>query len=66
MYEYYQDYSKYDSGLTLTYLTPGSNLVKSAFAWAKVKIIYFLETIATIGLKVALSNQIHEIMKLNE
>ena len=37
-----------------------------AFAWAKVKIMYYLETIAAIGLKVSLNIQINESMKLNE
>ena len=45
---------------------PRSNLVTWALAWAKVKIIYYLETIAAIGLKVDLSIQINESMKLNE
>ena len=31
-----------------------------------VNIMYYLETIATIGLKVGLSIQINELMKLNE
>ena len=51
--EYYQDCSNCDPGLTLTHFTPRSNLVTSAFVWEKVKIIYFLETIAALGLKVA-------------
>ena len=29
------------------------NLVTEAFEWEKVKIIYFLETIAALGLKVS-------------
>ena len=41
---------------------PRSNLV----TWAKVKIMYYLETIAAIGLKVSLNIQINELMKLNE
>ena len=32
----------------------------------KVKIIYFLETIAALGLKVAGSIQLNELMKLRE
>ena len=36
------------------------------FVWEKVKIIYFLETIAALGLKVALSNWLNELMKLSE
>ena len=43
----------YDPGLTLTYFTPRSNLVTQAFVWEKAKIIYFIETIAALGLKVA-------------
>ena len=43
---YYQDYSNYDSGLTLNYFTPRSNFGKS-------ENYYFLETIAALGLKVA-------------
>ena len=38
----------------------------SAFVWEKVKIIYFLETIAALGLKVASSIQLNEFMKLSE
>ena len=34
--------------------------------WEKVKIIYFLETIAALGLKVALSIQLNELMKMSE
>ena len=45
---------------------PRSNSVTLAVAWAKVKIVYNLETIAAIGLKVGLSIQINELMKLNE
>ena len=42
--KYYQDYSNYDPGLTLTHSTPRSNLGKSEN--------YSLETIAALGLKV--------------
>ena len=42
-----------DPGLTWTHFTPRSNLVTQAFVWEKVKIIYCLETIAALGLKVA-------------
>ena len=45
---------------------PRSNFVTQAFAWAKVKIMFYLETIAAIGLKVGLNIQINELMKLNE
>ena len=51
--KYYQDGPNYDPGLTLTHFMPRSNLVTYTFVWEKVKIIYFLETIAAIGLKVA-------------
>ena len=51
--KYYQGCSNFDPGLTLTYFTSRSNLVTKAFVWEKVKIIYFLETIAALGLKVA-------------
>ena len=64
--EYFQDCSNYDPRLTLTYFTPRSNLGTWAFAWAKVNIIYYLETIAAIGLKVGLNIQKNELMKLNE
>ena len=36
------------------------------FVWEKVKIIYFLETIAALGLKVAWSIQLNELITLNE
>ena len=36
------------------------------FAWAKVKIMYYLEIIEAIGLKVGSNIQMHELMKLNE
>ena len=49
--EYYQDCSNYLPGLTLTHFTPRSNLVTYAFVLEKVKIIYFLETIAALKLK---------------
>ena len=44
---------------------PRSNLVTWAFVWEKVKKI-FLETIAALGLKVACSIQLNELMKLSE
>ena len=43
-------YLDYDPGLILTYFTPSSNLDTQAFAWAKVKIMNYFETIAAIGL----------------
>ena len=64
--EYYQGCSNYDPGLTLTHFMPRSNLLTYAFVWEKVKIIYFLETIAALGLKVAWSIQENELMKLSE
>ena len=52
--KYYHDFcSNYDPELTSTYFVPRSNLVTCDFVWEKVKIIYFSETIAAIGLKVA-------------
>ena len=51
--KYYQDCSNHDPGLTLTHFTPRSNLATKAFVWEKVKIIYCLETIAALSLKVA-------------
>ena len=45
--------TNYDPGLTLTYFMSRSNLITQAFVWKKVKIIYFLELIAALGLKVA-------------
>ena len=47
--------------MTLTYLTPRSNAATQAFASEIVKIMYYLETIAAIGLKVGLSIQILEL-----
>ena len=37
VFEYYQICSNYDSGLTLTYFTPRSNLVPFAFVWENMK-----------------------------
>ena len=51
--EYYQDCSNYLPGLTLTHFTPRSNLSHRLLYGEKVKIIYFLETIAALSLKVA-------------
>ena len=45
--------TNYDPGLTMTYFTSRSSLITQAFVWEKVKIIYFLELIAALGLKVA-------------
>ena len=63
---YYQNYSNYYPGLTWTYFTPRSNLVTYAFAWAKVKIMSYLEIIAAIGLKGGSNIQMNKLMKLNE
>ena len=41
-------------------------MVTWAFEWAKMKIMYYLETIAAIGLKIGLNIQINESMKFNE
>ena len=43
----------FDQKLTLTHFTPRSILVTYAFIWEQVVIIYFLETIAALCLKVA-------------
>ena len=48
VWEYYQSCSNNEPGLTLTHFMPRSNL-----GWEKVKIIYFLETIAALDRKVA-------------
>ena len=45
--------TNYDPGLTLIYFMSRSNLITQAFVWEKVKIIYFLELITALGLKVA-------------
>ena len=55
----YQDCSNYEAGLTLTHFTLRSNLGKS-------KNYYFLETFAALGLKVAKSIQLNELMKFHE
>ena len=52
MHDSYLDYSNSDPGFTLTDFMPRSNFVTKVFAWAKVKIIYHLETVAAIDLKV--------------
>ena len=54
------------SKVTLTYFMSRSNLVTKAFVWEKVKVIYCLELIAAVGLKVAWSIQLNELMKLSE
>ena len=51
--KYYQIYSNYDPGLTLTYFTARSNLDPSAFVWEKGKTMDFSETIVSNDLKLA-------------
>ena len=51
--EYYQIYSNYDTGLTLTYFTTRSNLVPYAFVWEKGKTMDFSENIGVYDLKLA-------------
>ena len=41
-------------------------MVTYAFVWEKVKNVYFLETIAAIGLKVARRIKLNKLMKLSE
>ena len=55
----YQDCLNYEPELTLTHFTPRSNFGKS-------ETYHFLETVAAIGLKVAKSIQLNELMKLSE
>ena len=43
--EYYQVYSNYDPGLTLTYFTARSNFVPFGFIWEEGKTMDFSETI---------------------
>ena len=56
--EYYQVYSNYDPGLTLTYFTARSNLVPYAFVWEKGKTMEFSETIGVYDFKLATDDQI--------
>ena len=51
--EHYQVYSNYDLGLTLTFFTARSNLVRYAFVWEKGKTVDFSETIVVYDLKLA-------------
>ena len=51
--EYYQVYSNYDPGLTLTFFTARLNLVPLAFVWEEGKTIDFSETIVVYDLKLA-------------
>ena len=61
--EYYQIYSNDAPGLTLTYFTARSNLVRYAFVWEKVKTMDFSETIVVYGIKVGRCSQLNEYMK---
>ena len=49
--EYYQVYSNYTPGLTLTYFTARSNLVPYAFVWEKVKTMDFSEIIVVCDIQ---------------
>ena len=48
-----QSFINDDPGLTLTYLTAGSNLVLYAFVWEKKKTMDFSETFVVYDLKLA-------------
>ena len=50
--QYYQIYSNDAAGLTLTYFTTRSNLVRYAFVWKKFKTMYFSEIIVVYDIKV--------------
>ena len=50
--EYYQVSSSDDSGMTLTYFTARSNVVRYAFVWEKGKTMDFSETIAVYDVNV--------------
>ena len=51
-------------GGTLTYFTPRSNWVPSAFVWEKGKTIdFFSETIVVYDIKVGACSQLNEYMK---
>ena len=41
-------------------------MITYAFAWAKENIMYYLETIVVVGLKLGLSIQVNELYKLHE
>ena len=55
--KYYQIPSNDDPGLTLTYFTARSNLVRYAFVWEKGKTMDFSETIVIYNLKLATDDQ---------
>ena len=50
--EYYQICSSEAPGLTLTYFTARSNLVRYAFVWERVKTMGFSETVVVYDIKV--------------
>ena len=52
VFEYYQVCSNDDPGLTLSYFTAKSNLVRYAFVWEKGKTMEFSETIVVYDVKV--------------
>ena len=52
VYKYYQVCSNDDPGLTLTYFTARSNLLRYAFVWEKGKTVDISETIAVYDVKV--------------
>ena len=51
--KYYQVCSNDDPGLTLTYFTARSNMVRYAFVWKKGKTMDFSENIVVYDLKLA-------------
>ena len=55
--EYYEVYSNYGPGLTLTYFTARSSLVPYAFVWEKGKTMDFSETIVVSDLKLAIDDR---------
>ena len=52
VHKYYQVYSNYDPGLTLTYFMAKSNLLPYAFVWEKGKTMDTSETIVVYYVKV--------------
>ena len=58
--------ANYDPGLTLTYFTSKSIWLHRLLYGRKWKLFIFLELIAALGLKVAWSIQLNELMKLSE
>ena len=53
VFKYYQVCSNDDPGLTLTYFTARSNMVRYAFVWEKGKTMDFSENIVVYELKLA-------------